>query len=185
MPESEFTTRYQELAPALHVWASLRLRPQLRAHCEVGDLLQEVWCRAFAIRDRFDPEATTFRPWLFRVAKNVLLEAVREAQRVARFQAAGGSTRLFDLERVAAEVTTITRRVARDDAIKTFRERVDSLPDDERDLVVHIGLEGMTYRDAATRLGLEYETVKKRWLRLRTRMETNGVPAALLETIAD
>ena len=72
--------------------------------------------------------------------------------------------------------------MARDDALREFRQRIDELPSEERDLVLHLGLEGMTQADVATRLGLSTEAVKKRWQRLRTRLDHAGLPRALLGT---
>ena len=178
----EFTELYCGLAPALHVWAALRLRPQLRAFCDLEDLLQEVWCRAYAIRDRFDPDEVAFRPWLFRVAKNVLLEVVRKARYASQVKhPEGRTTRLFTLEAVADQVTSVTRRVARDDSLREFHGRIDALPEDERELVLHLGLEGLGYDEVARRLDLNREAVKKRWQRLRARLEGQGVPDTLLE----
>lgn len=180
--EQRFVELYRQAAPALHVWASVRIRPSMRAFCEVEDLLQEVWCRAFAIRERFDRESGAFRPWLFRVAKNVLLEVARSARQAERMGAAAGRTsRLLQLDGVADEVTSITRQVARSDALRGFHRRIEELPDDDRELVLHIGLEGLSYAEVATRLDLNHETVKKRWQRLRSRLEARGLSDLLLE----
>lgn len=180
--ERDFTALYREVAPALHVWATLRIRPQLRGFCEVGDLLQEVWCRAYVIRRRFDRTQAEFRPWIFRVAKNVLLEVVRTARRASRVRPHDGRTsQVLRLEGVADEVTSITRQVARNESLRAFHERIEALPDDERDLVVHIGLEGLSHAEVATRLGLNAELVKKRWQRLRARLDKAGLPTRLLE----
>jgi RNA polymerase sigma-70 factor (ECF subfamily) len=179
----DFHRIYADLAPALLVWASLRIRPQLRAYCEVEDLLQEVWCRACAIKEKRERPASAVRPWLFRIAKNVLLEIVRKARHAGRVHQPQASTsRLFPLDAVSDQITSITRRVARDDALRAFGDRIGALPEEDRELVVHIGLEGLSYADVATRLGLGHEAVKKRWQRLRARLELQGLPQALLET---
>jgi len=179
---SELAQRYRDLAPALHVWASLRIRPQLRAYCEVEDLLQEVWCRACALADRRVPEAAEFRPWLFRIAKNVLLEVVRKAGYAGRVQpAAAQPSRLFLLDAVPAAVTSITRRLASDDALRALHVHLLALPEDDRALAVHLGIEGLPQAEVATLLGLQQETVKKRWQRLRARLVQQGLPGALFE----
>jgi RNA polymerase sigma-70 factor (ECF subfamily) len=178
-----FMSQYHDAAPALHVWATVRIGAEMRAFCEVADLLQEVWCRAYAIRERFDPGRTEFRPWIFRIAKNVLLEVLRHARRTAGVARPcdGHTSRVLRLEGVADEVTSITRRLARDDALRTFHQRLQGLPAEDRDLVLYLGLEGMTAADAATQLGLSYETVKKRWQRLRARLDLAGTPVRLLD----
>ena len=50
-----------------------------------------------------------------------------------------------------------------------------------QELVVHVGLEGLPFAEVATRLGLNYETVKKRWQRLRAKLDTTGLPDMLLQ----
>lgn len=176
-----FGTAYARIAPALQAWAALRIRPRLRRYCEPEDLLQEIWCRAFAIRNRFDPERTTFRQWMFRVAKNVLLEVVRRSRKDDKVIAADGRTsKLFALENTPELATSITRRVARDEQLREFRQKIESLAPDERTLFAHIGLEGLSYDEAADRLGLSRDATKKRWHRLRARLEASGLPAALL-----
>ncbi len=180
--ENDFAERYQRLAPSLPVWASLRIRPSLRAYCEIDDLLQEAWCRAYAIRHRFDPAEVEFRPWLFRVAKNVLLEVKRKAtysDRAGRAQ--GGTSRLFALHDVPDDVTSITRRLGRDETLVRFHARLRELPDDDRELVVLVGLEGMNQAEAAIRLGTSHDAVRKRWQRLRTRLEADGLPEMLVD----
>jgi DNA-directed RNA polymerase specialized sigma24 family protein len=47
--------------------------------------------------------------------------------------------------------------------------------------VLHVGFEGMSCPEVGARLGLPAETVKKRWQRLRARLETAGLPRLLLE----
>ncbi len=42
------------------------------------DLLQEVWLKVYRARHRIDLDAPEFRPWLFRIARNVLLDHVRK-----------------------------------------------------------------------------------------------------------
>ena len=179
---ADFHRLYTEFAPALQVWATLRIQPQLRAFCEPTDLLQEIWCRAYAIRDRFDRDEASFRPWLFRVAKNVLLEVVQEARLSGRVRHGDGRTsRMFRLAAVADDVTTITQKVARDETLASVRDRIDSLAREERQLVIQLGLEGKKYAEVATQMGLSHDAVKKRWHRLRARLEAEGLADTLLE----
>ena len=70
----DFARLYEHIAPAVHTWAALRLRPDQAAMLDPGDLVQEVWLRAWRRIDDFDHERIPFRFWVFRIAKNVLLE---------------------------------------------------------------------------------------------------------------
>lgn len=177
--QDAFGRLFEHLAPALYAWADLRLLADQRAHVEPGDVVQEVWLRAWRGLDDYDPDTTPFRPWLFRVAKNVLLEAGRQVARARRAGGLGPSTRLFALENLPDDATAISRRLVRDEELARFGERVRGLSEEDRKLVLHCGLEGMPRKEAAARVGLPTETVTKRWQRLRARLEEAGLPGQL------
>jgi len=126
-----FAKLYDHIAPALHTWAELRIRPNQRTLLEPQDIVQEVWFRAWRSLEDFDVETTPFRLWVFRVAKNVLLEAFRQLRKAEH--AAGGtgpSTRLFALQNLPDSATAISRRVARDEGLKEFSARVRELDEE-------------------------------------------------------
>ncbi|MEZ6017892.1 MAG: sigma-70 family RNA polymerase sigma factor [Planctomycetota bacterium] len=174
-----FARLYEHIAPALHTWAELRIRPEQRAVIEPGDLVQEVWFRAWRQLEGFDSESTPFRFWIFRIAKNVLLEATRQSQRAERV-GSGSSERLRALDALADSITGVSMRLARDEGLARFRATVASLPPEEQKLVLHCGLEGLSYKEVAPRLGLSLEAVAKRWQRLRARLAESDLPAHLL-----
>ena len=179
----DFARLYEHIAPAVHTWASLRLRPNQAAMLDPGDLVQEVWLRAWRRIDDFDHERVPFRFWVFRIAKNVLLEASRQSRRpdqLGRIRASGEDGEADPLARVADSITAVSRRVSRDDELGRFREAVAALPEDERKLVLHCGLEGLPLREVGERLGISEEAAGKRWQRLRARLRTSELPAHLL-----
>jgi RNA polymerase sigma-70 factor (ECF subfamily) len=175
---SAFAQLYEHIAPSLHTWAWLRLRPEQRAHMDPADLVQEVWFRAWRQIGEFEGDGSYFRFWIFRIAKNVLLEGLRRGQ---RSQAVGGpSTRVQHLAGVADQATAVSQAVARDESLALFRERVDGLPEEDRRLVLHCGLEGLSYAQVAQRMELSEAAVAKRWQRLRARLEASDLPRFLL-----
>ncbi|MCB9913607.1 MAG: sigma-70 family RNA polymerase sigma factor [Planctomycetes bacterium] len=181
-----FTVLYERIAPALYTWADLRLRASLRAHVEPADVVQEVWCRALEVFDRYDPDKVSFRYWVFRVAKNVLLEATRKAGRLGGGAPAPGSTARVDLlDGCPDTITGVSHRLARDESFAKFRGWVDALEEQDRDLLVHHGMEGMTHAQVAVRLGIGEEAATKRWQRLRRRMEEQAVPREVLTALAE
>ena len=173
---SEFTGRYQRLAPALCVWALRHVSQTVRARIEVDDVLQEIWLRAFRIYRDFQGDDAAFRSWLFAVAKRVLLEIQRSAQRIQRVQLPDGSTsRMFALDQVAESVTRLTRRLVREESVLRFLEHLRGLPREDQELVSFCGLEGTTCADAARKLGIGAEAATKRWQRLRSRLREHGI----------
>jgi DNA-directed RNA polymerase specialized sigma24 family protein len=99
----------------------------------------------------------------------VLLESFR-ALRGSEGAAAGESARMRRLAEVPDEATAITRRVARDEGLKLFAHWTIALDEDDRALVVHLGLEDMERAELAARLGVNETTLAKRWERLLSRM---------------
>lgn len=181
-----FGALYERIAPALYTWAEIRIRPQVRQWLEPSDLVQEVWCRALRAFDQFDPQTTSFRYWIFRVGKNVLLEAVRKAGApAAQGQAPGSSERLQALGQVPDVVTGVSRRLSRQEELGRFREWVGELDRDDRELLLHHGLEGLSHAEVGERLSLGAEAVAKRWQRLRVRLEQAAVPQDVLAVLLD
>ena len=178
----EFARLYERVAPALHAWASLRLRSRLRGQLEPEDLTQEIWCRALALFPNSDATHGNFRAWLFSVAKFVLQEVLRRQERAA-LQDAGGnaSAKIRLLEAVADEATSATRRIARNEALANFIAKLDRLEDQDRALFIHCGLEGLSSAQAAERIGISGDAATKRWQRLRARLERERMPEGLME----
>lgn len=161
---------YVEHAASIYAWACLRTAGSLRQWVTPEDLTQEVWvraARALPTRDRDGP----LRAWLFTIGKHVLYEVRRAAER-ERSEGRGGTTRLLSLEQVPAEITSLTQRLVRDDALRGFLVQAEQLDEDDRMLLIHVGMEGMPQTEAAARLGMDYEVLAKRWQRLRERLRT-------------
>ncbi|MCC6409872.1 MAG: sigma-70 family RNA polymerase sigma factor [Planctomycetes bacterium] len=178
---ARFTELYERIAPALYTWAEVRIRPELRSFVDPQDVVQEVWCRAWKAFRSFDPESQSFRYWLFRVAKNVMLEVFRELRSPDGGVPGGDpSKRLLVLRDVPDSATAVSQRLARDERLKLFAQWIASLEEDERMLVVHLGLEGMTQAEVAARLSLSRDAIAKRWQRLLARVGEQGVMRELL-----
>jgi len=177
--DESFGRLYEHIAPALLTWAEFRIRPEQRQHVDPADVVQEVWFRAWRQMETFDPEATPFRYWIFRIAKNVLLEAVRKGQR-ADTSGAGTTAKMQQLGELADTMTAVSMRLSRDEGLAAFRAEVEALPEDDRRLVVHCGLEGLPLKEVARRLDVSTEAATKRWQRLRARLAAGGLPEHLL-----
>jgi len=179
-----FAQLYERIAPALFTWASLRIRPAMHMHVDPQDVVQEVWVRAWRSFAKFDPDQQNFRLWIFRIGKNVMLEAFRKAQR-ASSAAAGGpgpSTKVLQLHDIPDSATNVSRRVARDEGIQKVLEWVEGLEEEDKRLFVHCGLEGLSYSEVSERMQIHYETVAKRWQSLRARIGQFGVPKDMIAT---
>ncbi len=177
MEKAPFSTSWTGAAPALAAWARLRTRPALRRRLDADDLLQEVCARAYGAYEGYDPARGPFQAWAFGIAGRVLKEALVQLGRAPEAVVDRSGTAFLD--RVPDEATTVSRRLARDEALASFCAWVDTWEGEERDLLVLRGLEGRSHADVAAHLGLGEEAVKKRWQRLSARVRERGVPLDL------
>jgi len=169
---ARFSESFAEHAPALSAWAHCRVRGELRQRLDPEDLVQEVGFRACSKREDFDPARGSFRQWLFGFANRVWLEALRELGR----DPAGPRHRRgsdSELPGLADSVTTISRRVATDESLRACRARLDELADDDRRLLACVGLEGMSHKETSAVLGIHEDSCRKRWQRLRERLQSD------------
>jgi RNA polymerase sigma factor (sigma-70 family) len=180
----EFGELFTHLTPSLFAWARVRIPDNLRSKLDPDDVVQEAWIRAYRSFDSYDEAKGSFRAWLFKVAKHSLLDMIRHA-RVRRSTDGRMAADASDphLSRLVDDVTSVSRRLARDESLQAFLRRIRLLPEEERLLLVHCGLEGMQVKEAADRIGLSLAAAGKRWQRLRARLADEQWPAGLLEPI--
>jgi len=168
---------FDRVAPMLLSWAHLRMSPAFRQKVDPGDVVQEVWLRAIQRLSQLDPQSTRFRAWIFRVAHFVLIE-------MSRAQLRGSGPGLQNASSLlAAEPTPesgVSTRLARADAVEAFARLASGLNVENRELVVLRGLEGCSFEEIARRLGRRPAAWEKRWQRLRSRIQNQGVPEYLL-----
>jgi RNA polymerase sigma factor (sigma-70 family) len=173
-------TLYERVAPAVFAWARLRLRPSLRHLVDPEDVMQEVWYRACKRLDSYDPDRTPFRGWIFRIADLVVMEAFRGLRgRPLPGDHEGGAPPPPDA--LSAKVTTVSRRVASDDSLRAVIARLQRLPQDEQRLLLYRGLEGAPHDEVARRLNITSDAARKKWERLREKLQALDLPNSLLE----
>src|SRR5579859_3520360 len=76
MPERpEFEALYREFLPRIYGYCLA----QLRSAAEAEDVTAQVFIKAYQAYDRFEPQAATPAAWLFRIARNAILDFHRRA----------------------------------------------------------------------------------------------------------
>jgi len=174
---ASFEELYARVAPALHAWSSLRAPRGV----DPGDIVGETWLRALRSLQAQSVGDHEFRAWIFGVAKNVLLQTLRRLPReVFRSTPADPAASRSPLENCPEVITSISARLARDEALSAFLERARDFDTIDRELLVHCGLEGSVCAVAATRLGISSEAATKRWQRLRAELRATPWVQALL-----
>jgi RNA polymerase sigma-70 factor (ECF subfamily) len=140
--------------------------PQLRAFAtsltnntdRADDLVQETILRAWANIDKFEP-GTNLNAWLFTILRNLFHSEYRKRKR--EVEDADGS--------YAARLKTHPDQQSHLD-FGDFRTALASLPLDQREALLLVGAQGMSYEEAAAVCNVAVGTVKSRVNRARSKL---------------
>lgn len=134
------------------------------------DIAQEVFEKVLVKHDLYRP-GTNFRAWLFEVARNQALTALRARQRLPRPVSSLQTTESIELlETIAAPADT--RDLETEEFMVAFHAAVAELPEHYRTVFDLCVRQGMPYQDAGRELNLPTGTVAIRIMRARKRLFT-------------
>ena len=159
--QDEFAEELGAMLPRLRRFAfALSRHP-----ADADDLAALAIERALRSRAQFTP-GTRLDRWLFRIARNLWIDEARSRQRRAAWEAPpeAGELQGFD---GAADIERSTE-------LANVMRAMSVLPDEQREVVALIMIEGLGYREAAELLGQPIGTVSSRLVRGR-----NALLAAL------
>jgi RNA polymerase sigma-70 factor, ECF subfamily len=127
----------------------------LRDPAVAEDLLQETWIRVVRSAKSYDP-SLPFNPWLFRIAWNLLRDAIsRRETRAAREMPIDHATAI-------AHDATACRTAEERQQSEQLRATIAALPPRLAEAVVLKYFDELTEREVASRLGVPIGTVKSR-----------------------
>jgi RNA polymerase sigma-70 factor (ECF subfamily) len=160
---SDFTELLEAEIPKLRRYAHALTRGAVRA----DDLVQNALVRAIAKQHLWQP-GTDLRAWLFTLLHhqnvNDVRRSLREGDRVP-------------VERVAPTLATVSDPTAALE-IRDLERAIAVLPEEQRQVLLLVGLEGMRYEDVAAILDIPIGTVRSRLSRgretLRRLMDVRG-----------
>jgi RNA polymerase sigma-70 factor (ECF subfamily) len=146
--------------------ALLAAVPNLRAFAisltnstdRADDLVQETLLRAWANSDRFEV-GTNLNAWLFTILRNAFYSDYRK--RKGEVEDGKGA--------YAGKLTTYPNQQAHLD-FDDFRMALAKLPVDQREALLLVAAQGMSYEEAAAICGVAVGTIKSRVNRARTRL---------------
>lgn len=134
------------------------------ANTAAQDLACDVFCRAFEYRRRFAPGAGGAIGWLYGIARNVLSHHLRSLERNGRaMERAYLREAPFEtqLDRVDDRLDALVHRGLIADALDQLRE-------EDREAVLLVGVDGLSYEEAARALDIPVGTVRSRTSRARS-----------------
>ena len=125
---------------------------------DADDLVQETLAKAWAHRDRFQPD-TNLRAWLFTILRNTYYTAVVRRRREVPDP---GGLLAASLSGEATQDWTVT--------LTTMRQALETLPHEHREALILVGAAGLTYEEAAEICNCPLGTIKSRVNRARLRL---------------
>jgi RNA polymerase sigma-70 factor (ECF subfamily) len=143
---------------------------------QAGEVASEAFARAFAKRGSFRPDAVDALPWLLGIASKLILHERRRFVRyLAAVERSSAEIRAADRER---DVAVADRRLDAPADWARMRTALLTLSDTDRELLLLVAWDELSYEDAAAVLGLPLGTVRSKLhrtkARLRERLEPNG-----------
>ena len=153
-----FAVLFDRHAPHIYRYLARRADRQV-----ADDLVAETFLAAFAKRDRYDLGHADARPWLYGIATNLVGQHRRDQARQYRISQASAAEPEVPghAEQVAADVTAQAMRPLLDAALA-------ALPAGDRDVLLLIAFEQLTYQEVSRALGIPVGTVRSRLHRART-----------------
>ena len=138
-----------------------------RSPADADDLTQMTIERALRSRQQWQ-EGTRLDSWTYRIMRNLWIDTVRSRNRKEKVEAPPE-----EAERVGIDPS---EQIAASIDLQRVMRAMEQLPDEQREVVALILIEGFGYREAAEMLDLPIGTVSSRLVRGRT---------ALLEMLGD
>jgi RNA polymerase sigma-70 factor (ECF subfamily) len=149
---SEYHRLVEEQIPRLRRYARALTRNRDRA----DDLVQDTLSRAL-IKEEFWQPGTNLRAWLFTIMHHQNVNNVRRDIR---------ESAMVDIDRISTTLPATTDPSASRKLVELDRA-LAQLPLDQRQVILLVGLEGMSYEETAGILGIPVGTVRSRLSRGR------------------
>jgi RNA polymerase sigma-70 factor (ECF subfamily) len=148
-----------ELIPRLRRYARALAGDRIAADDLVQDTLERAWSKLHLYR-----RGTDLRAWLFTVMHNVYVNQLRAMRPAAQFDE--------EMAELALPARTDTLELRDLDAA------IRRLPPDQREVLLLVALEEMSYDEAAGTLGIPIGTVMSRLARAREKLRSmlSGLP---------
>lgn len=144
------------------------------------DLTQEVFLKAYVSLPRFRKEAT-FSTWLFRIAHNHCLNALKgRGREMSESALAKGPSNPNRVASVPDPSISASERLEQRELRGVIQEKLGELTPDHRAVVILRDIQGLSYDEIASALDIEGGTVRSRLH--RARMELKEKLRTYLET---
>ena len=161
---TSFGTLFERHFDAVYRFCARRIGGDL-----AEDIAGETFRRAFEARRSYDLRQPNALPWLYRIARNLVRDAIRA--KAVEDRAYAGLRALARTRTLSEEDQASQSAEARAELAQLARLLVAEPQEDVDALFLHVW-DGLSYVEVATALGIPVGTVRSRLSRLRQRLET-------------
>jgi RNA polymerase sigma-70 factor (ECF subfamily) len=149
-----FVAEMMSALSELRLYALSLERDPVRAE----DLIQETILKALSQHERYE-RGTCLRAWLFTILKNAFFTQVRRREREVE-----------DVDGSYADRLTLAPDQNDKLTHQELLAALEALPKEQRDVLVAVAVEGLSYEDAAVRMNCAIGTIKSRVNRARRQL---------------
>lgn len=170
----EFASIFDRHSATLHRYLARRLGADA-----ADDLLAETFLVAFGKRADFDTSRPSARPWLYGIAANLVADHRRREVRRGRLQLLVPPERDPD-----CHADLVAGRVSAQAQQEQLQDALDALETRDREVVLLIAWEELSYAEVAEALDIPVGTVRSRLSRARVKLRAalgGSDPSALFE----
>jgi RNA polymerase sigma-70 factor (ECF subfamily) len=125
---------------------------------QAEDLVQETVLKAISKQEKFEAD-TNLQAWLFTIQRNLFFSGHRKTQREVEDADGAHAATLVTIPDQEDHIT-----------VQDLEAALAKLPQEQREAILLIGVEGMAYEEAAEVLGVKVGTIKSRVNRARNRL---------------
>lgn len=157
---ARFGAIFDRHAPYIQRYLARRLGQQI-----ADDLVAETFLVAFRRRDRYDLARPNALPWLYGIATNLLAQHRRDEVRRLRLNQVAGQAEVS-----IGHAERSTERVAAQAMRGPLNAALGALAAPDRDVLLLIAWEQLSYEEVAAALGIPIGTVRSRLNRARRKV---------------
>jgi len=165
--DSAYTALYNRYADRLYSYLKLLLTNGAE-QVSVDDLFQETWLRVFRERERFTiTEGGSFAGWLFRVAHNFTISALRKQRYTSPIEELEGNEEFIDAILVEPDQHEIKEAPTTEEMMQHVQYAVEHLPLMLKEVFVLSEFDRLSLDQIAEALGITKTNAKVRLFRAR------------------
>jgi RNA polymerase sigma-70 factor, ECF subfamily len=172
--------------PLLLCQARHRIPPSLQKFCDADDVVADVWMAVLPQLPKLEPSGGSLSRGLVSFASTVLMRRVRDLleKHVLGKPAAGPLGEGGNPPDLVADMRGVVSHVVTEEHRGAVWKTLETLPPEDREILVLRGIEGLSHKEVADRVGITPENSAVRYHRLLKQLR-DRLPGSVLEDLEE